>query len=171
MNPPSRQAGDGFALRPFGEDDRHSFVRLFTHPQVMRFVGSPMASAGADTLFDAHLSEDADHPRLHTGWAIELAADPSFVGSASILRNQEYQALEIGFLLMPRFGGQGLGTRVARLLLHIAHNQLGQARMLATVDPGNSSSMRVLEKAGMRRIGHGTDDRGAYHLYERVWLS
>lgn len=42
---------------------------------------------------------------------------------------------------------------MARLLVRLGFERLGLHRLSATCDPGNAASIRVLEKAGLRREG------------------
>ena len=47
--------------------------------------------------------------------------------------------------------GRGYATEAARALVAAGFAQLGLRRIVATCDPANAASARVLEKAGLRR--------------------
>lgn len=49
--------------------------------------------------------------------------------------------------------GHGYGSLVARTLVRIAFTEMGLQRVAAVCRPGNIASIRVLEKAGLRREG------------------
>ena len=60
---------------------------------------------------------------------------------------------EIGYWLVPRARGRGIGSLAVGLLARWAVNEAGLARVEAYVVPDNIASQRVLEKAGFRREG------------------
>jgi RimJ/RimL family protein N-acetyltransferase/8-oxo-dGTP pyrophosphatase MutT (NUDIX family) len=49
--------------------------------------------------------------------------------------------------------GQGVGTRAVRLLVRYAFDDLGLHRVVAYADPGDSASLRIAGRAGLRREG------------------
>jgi [ribosomal protein S5]-alanine N-acetyltransferase len=61
--------------------------------------------------------------------------------------------VEIGFWLIPRARGRGLGSRAVALLARWALTEASLARVEALVVPDYVASQRVLEKAGFRREG------------------
>ncbi len=85
----------------------------------------------------------------------------------------------IGYIVDPAFGGRGFGSDLARGLLAAAFAGLGLRRVTAGCNADNPASVRVLEKAGMRREQHGVEDSwhadlgwvDGYHyaLLDREW--
>lgn len=57
----------------------------------------------------------------------------------------------IGYVVDPRAAGQGIGTATARALVRAAFDRLGLRRVTAAANADNVASVRVLERAGMRR--------------------
>ncbi len=57
----------------------------------------------------------------------------------------------LGYIVDPRSAGQGIGTATARALLEAAFDGLGLRRVTAAANADNVASVRVLERAGMRR--------------------
>lgn len=64
----------------------------------------------------------------------------------------------IGYIVDPGFTGRGVASDLARGLLAAAFDHLGLRRVTAGCNADNSASVRVLEKAGMRREQHGVED-------------
>jgi RimJ/RimL family protein N-acetyltransferase len=64
----------------------------------------------------------------------------------------------MGYMLEPDFAGRGFGTDLARGLLSAAFDKLNLRRVMASCNADNMASVRVLEKAGMRREQHGIQD-------------
>ena len=72
---------------------------------------------------------------------------------------------EIGFLLIRGAWRQGYGTEVAVAVLDYALTQRCYSRVMATVDADHPASIRVLERAGMRREREQRDEQGIYFVY------
>ena len=64
----------------------------------------------------------------------------------------------IGYIVDPAFTGRGFGSTLARGLLTAAFEGLWLRRVTAGCNADNPASVRVLEKAGMRREQHGVED-------------
>jgi RimJ/RimL family protein N-acetyltransferase len=61
---------------------------------------------------------------------------------------------EIGWAIATDRQGRGYATEAARALMDFAFSGLGRRRMVATCQPENVASWRVMEKLGMRREAH-----------------
>jgi RimJ/RimL family protein N-acetyltransferase len=61
---------------------------------------------------------------------------------------------EIGWVLHERSRGQGYATEAARARLDYGFTTLGLHRVIATCQPENVASWRVMERLGMRREAH-----------------
>jgi RimJ/RimL family protein N-acetyltransferase len=87
----------------------------------------------------------------------------------------------IGYIVDPRAAGQGVGTATARALLRAAFCRLGLRRVTAAANADNIASVRVLERAGMRRERHalkalwhrelGWLDAVEYALLDEEWAA
>jgi RimJ/RimL family protein N-acetyltransferase len=61
---------------------------------------------------------------------------------------------EVGWVLHQRVRRRGYATEGARALLHHAFEAMSLHRIIATCQPENIASWRVMEKLGMRREAH-----------------
>ena len=86
--------------------------------------------------------------------AIADARSGEALGAAVLMFRRQPLTAEIGYWLVERARGRGLGSRAVALLARWAVTDAGLARVEALVEPGNIASQRVLEKAGFRREGH-----------------
>lgn len=64
------------------------------------------------------------------------------------------RTLEIGWVFNPAYQRKGFATEAANALLQYAFEELQAHRVIATCQPENLASYRVMEKIGMRREGH-----------------
>jgi ribosomal-protein-alanine N-acetyltransferase len=94
--------------------------------------------------------------------AIADAASNEALG-AGVLMARQPGTVEIGYWLIPRERGRGLGSRAVGLLARWAVTEGQLARVEALVVPDNIASQRVLDKAGFRREGH----LRSYLVFER----
>jgi RimJ/RimL family protein N-acetyltransferase len=86
--------------------------------------------------------------------AIADAGSGEALGNINLLFRRQPLTAEIGYWLIPRVRGRGLGSRAVTLFARWAVTGAGLARVEALVLPDNMASQRVLEKAGFRREGH-----------------
>lgn len=64
----------------------------------------------------------------------------------------------IGYIVDPRYWGQGVGSGLARGLLAAAFGPLALRRVTASCNADNPASVGILEGLGMRREQHGVAD-------------
>jgi [ribosomal protein S5]-alanine N-acetyltransferase len=86
--------------------------------------------------------------------AVADARSGEALGAVVLLFRRQPLTAEIGYWLIPRARGRGLGSRGVALFARWAVTDAGLARVEALVTPGNVVSQRVLEKVGFRREGH-----------------
>jgi RimJ/RimL family protein N-acetyltransferase len=86
--------------------------------------------------------------------AIADSGSAEALGAVVLLLRRQPLTAEIGYWLIPRARGLGLGSRAIPLVARWAVTDAGLARVEALVVPENIASQRVLEKAGFRREGH-----------------
>jgi [ribosomal protein S5]-alanine N-acetyltransferase len=101
------------------------------------------------------------------------------VGVAGLRVTDRMQAEgHVGYALRRRFWNRGYATDACAALLQLGFETLGLHRIQATVTVDNHSSIRVLQKLGMRREGylvehlriHGTwMDSLLFAMLDREW--
>jgi len=96
------------------------------------------------------------------------------------LVSREHRQGEVGFVFHPDYQGRGLATEAAAAMLALAFGALGWHRVIGCCDARNQSSARVMERLGMRREAHFTDnalvkgewtDELVYAILARDWPS
>jgi RimJ/RimL family protein N-acetyltransferase len=81
--------------------------------------------------------------RIEDAWAQAEVADAA-VGTQA----------ELGWVLDPQHGGQGLATEAVAELIRICFEELGLRRVTALCFADNEPSWRMMERLGMRRESH-----------------
>ena len=86
--------------------------------------------------------------------AIADAGSGEALGAIVLLFRRQPLTAELGYWLVERARGHGVGSRAVGLLAPWTVSDAGLARVEAFVEPDNFASQRVLEKAGFQREGH-----------------
>jgi ribosomal-protein-alanine N-acetyltransferase len=140
-------------LRDIQQDDWkavHSYSRL---DEVVRYQpwGPNSEEESQQFVFVAVEASRASPRTVYHLAVIEISTD-HVIGTASLKIRTEHSRSdgEIGYVLHPDVWKRGYATEAARLLLRFGFEDLRLLQIMATCDPRNVASSRVLEKIGMR---------------------
>ena len=129
------------------------------------FLGAAIPDGWPDSEFTGLLKVYGpwiaeDPHRLGLGPWLLLARDQdSVVGSAGFMGTlPQNGTIELGYGVHPDYRNRGYATEASRALIGWGLSQRSVERVAAKCDPDNSPSVRVLEKAGLKR--HGKDLTG-----------
>ena len=84
---------------------------------------------------------------------VELRTSGEPIGICGLIKRDQFTDVDLGYALLPEFEGKGLISEAAAAVLAQGHADLGLARFIAIVSPGNGRSMRVLERQGFTAAG------------------
>ncbi len=88
---------------------------------------------------------------------IVLRASREVIGGIGFFSGPEGpERVEVGYGVAAPFRGRGLATEALLAMLDLARGRPEVRLVTARVEPGNEASIRVLEKAGFRRVGADT---------------
>lgn len=149
-------------LRDFVLTDWIAAHHYAMDPEVTRYMAWGPNTAEQTLAFVAQAVDAAQaEPRLSYDLAVIHKTTHSLIGGAGlyIKADRRFEA-EIGYCLQKEVWGRGFGSEVARLLVELGFEHLHLHRLIATCDPENTRSIRVLEKSGFQREG-----RMRSHLY------
>ena len=119
-------------------------------------------------------------------WAVELIGDDdgaprpgmprtggTIIGMAGVLQRDYLPVPDIGYAFLPRYWGAGYAREAVQACVDYAREVLGEPQLMASTEPSNDASGRVLEAVGMgyletRTIGDHTGPSKLYQLGEVV---
>jgi [ribosomal protein S5]-alanine N-acetyltransferase len=136
-------------IRHFTTADWQAVHAYTSDPSVMTYVPEGVMTEEQTKQFIAGtMTEEA------RTYAVELRAEDRLIGHVGFHPWFAPRIYEIGWVVHPRYQGQGYATEAAAALLRYGFESLSVHRVIATCQPENTPSWRVMEKLGMQREGH-----------------
>jgi RimJ/RimL family protein N-acetyltransferase len=139
-------------LRPAARADLDLLYRLWTHPEVRRYLFDEREISreeAGDFLERSDRSFDEEGYGL---WVSFEEGKRDVAGFAGFLRSSALEPNLI-FGTRPDRWGRGYAQEAAAAVIGYAFVVLGRPRVVADVDEPNLASIRVLERLGMSRVG------------------
>jgi RimJ/RimL family protein N-acetyltransferase len=93
--------------------------------------------------------------------ALVLRETGSVVGFCGLVHAEDQSLPELKYALRRESWGQGLACEAARGMIAYGARRFAHREIIATTDPANLASHRVLLKAGMRDAGTRRNDDGS----------
>jgi len=150
VSPELNLESERLRLRPLAAADVDDLHRLFTQPGVRRFLWDDEIIARERTAAVVERST-ASFARQGFGlWAVSFKDSPAIVGFCGFWHFHEPPQLELLYGLSPDHWQRGLATEAANAMIRYGFDVLGFERIAASTDAGNESSVRVMERAGLR---------------------
>lgn len=152
-------------LRQFTEADADALLMMESEPEVLRYVGrKPLADVDAyRSKIQTVVLPFYDKPGGYGAWAIIERATEEFVGGCSLRPGRDADVaasmgyrpddVEVGYGLRKSSWRRGYATELVCALTRRAFAELRAISVVACVRIDNLASIRVLEKARMRRVG------------------
>lgn len=140
-----------FSFRPWNQGDADLFVRYLDNPAMWEGLPEEYPNPLTQEMAQALIEASNDAPERHEVRAVEY--NNEVIGQVRLQfdSTQSSDTGELSYWLAQPFWGRGLTTDFVTLFTYLCfktHAYLDQ--LIARVVEGNSSSVRVLEKAGYR---------------------
>ena len=159
-------------VRP-GAADAGDYQRLFGHPEVGRWLRPPRLEPMTVAAIELRLARDrADWDGHGFGpWVLRDRQTGAFVGRAGLawITIGGESVVELPWAVLPGSQGRGYATEAALAAVETAR-ELGLDRVISLTLPENRASLRVMEKAGLSRVGP-VDHVGLPHVLYELDLS
>lgn len=160
-------------------------IQVHDWPEIHRYRSDPeMTAWSPEGVFSESQSrvfaEKYGSQKREVLAVVERATD-AFVGHMALHPYASTHTYEIGWMIAQPFQRRGYATEAAKSVLSYAFETLKCHRVIATCQPENVPSWRVMEKIGMRREGllrqcidrgnEGWWDEFLYAILEEDYLS
>ncbi|HKY05278.1 MAG TPA: GNAT family N-acetyltransferase [Blastocatellia bacterium] len=137
-------------LRPFVAGDLDEIHRLWTAPGVRRFLWDDEMITREQAQAAVEQSAALFEEKGYGLWAVSLRDEQQIIGFCGYWFFHEPPQLELLYGLAEDEWGKGLAAEAATAIIRHGFFKLGFDRITASTDAANLSSIRVMEKAGMR---------------------
>jgi RimJ/RimL family protein N-acetyltransferase len=142
---------DRLMLRKLSVEDAPFILKLVNEPSFLRFIGDK----GVRTLDEARdyiLEGPVDsYDRLGFGlYMVESKENGTAIGMCGLIKRETLEDVDIGYAFLPEFWGKGYAFEAAAAVMEFGKSAFGLERIVAVVSTENYSSIKVLEKIGLR---------------------
>jgi RimJ/RimL family protein N-acetyltransferase len=143
-------------FREMDMNDVENLQGIFSDPEAMRYYSRTKTVAETEDWIRWNMTS---YRVFGFGlWIAILKESGAFAGQCGLVmqRVDDEPEIEIGYLFLRKYWGQGLATEAARAcrdygVNHFGQNRLGYTQLISLIDPRNLASKRVAEKIGMTR--------------------
>ena len=143
-------------LRPIKAEDAEALFGYRSNAVVNQFQGwIPETIADVRDFIRNKVSVELDQPDTWFQLAIIKKDNGELIGDIGIhfLESDSLQ-VEIGFTLDCNQHGKGFATEALTEILKFLFLKLNKHRVIASIDPRNEKSIKVVERLGMRKEAH-----------------
>ncbi|WHY72875.1 GNAT family N-acetyltransferase [Fictibacillus enclensis] len=160
-------------IRKLEETDWPSLHEYTSNPAVMEYIPE-----GIFTEDDAKAFIKENSGDLPEKYAVVLRDENQLIGHMVFHKYFGNHTYEIGWVFNPAYHNKGYASEAAQAVLDYGFKTLKLHRIIATCQPENPASYRVMEKIGMRREGYfkkciphgdGWWDEYYYAILEEEW--
>ena len=158
---------DRLIIRDFTFDDLETVHSLVQDPDIYKYQHwGPNSYEDTKNYIKMCIDQQSETPRKSFELCITDKATGDFIGAIGIrIKSTSSKNADLGYWVRKDKWGNGIGTEATRGIIKFGFNDLKMNRIWATVSPENISSIRVLEKSGMKKEGLMRQDmfvRGEY---------
>ncbi len=142
---------DRLVLRYFHADDVEFVVRLLNEPSFIEHIGDKgvrTAEEANQYLLDGPLDS---YERFGYGLnMVEMKETGEPIGMCGLVRRENLDDADIGYAFLEKHWSKGYARESAEAVLNHARETFGLGRIVAIVTPENHSSIKLLEKIGLK---------------------
>ncbi|MFE8700031.1 GNAT family N-acetyltransferase [Cytobacillus sp. FJAT-54145] len=160
-------------IREFKPQDWHGLYEYTSDSVVMTYIPEGVfTEENAKEFVNKNVGQNAK------SYPVFLKDNQTLIGHIVFYKCFGDHTYEIGWVFNPKFYNKGYASEAALATLKYAFEELSAHRIIATCQPENTGSYRVMEKIGMRREGffkkcipHGDKwwDEYYYAILDEEW--
>ncbi len=141
---------DDLLIRRFVPEDWQDLYEYLSVDAVLKYLPQWECSQAACVQVALERSQG------NTYWAVCLKQTNKMIGHIELhqVYNPAFRIFEIGYVFNPKFYGHGYATQACKIIMSHGFADLNAHRIIATCDPENTASWRLMERLTMRREAH-----------------
>ena len=132
-------------------DDAEFILKLVNEPSFICFIGDKGVRNHADAVQYIQTGPIASYERFGFGmYLVELRENRVPIGMCGLVKRDSLPDVDVGFAFLPAFWSKGYAFEAATAVKVYGKDVLGLSRLVAITNPDNESSIKLLEKIGLR---------------------
>jgi RimJ/RimL family protein N-acetyltransferase len=139
-------------LRQFTLDDTDFIIDLLNSPGWLQYIGNRNVKTEEQAINYLKNGPIKSYNQNGFGLSMVVTNDGNPIGMCGIIKRDNLEHPDIGFAFLPEHTGHGYAFEIAEATLDYAKHHLNFSTVLAITLPGNSKSIRLLEKIGLRLV-------------------
>lgn len=145
---------DRILMRSVQPSDAQELFSYRRDAEANRYQGwIPACPDDVDVFIRTRISPEFDQPGTWHQMVLILKESGIIAGDVGIHFIDEDQ-VELGITLAKNYQGQGLATEALSAVIRLLFNDLKKHRIIASVDPRNDPSIRLIKRLGFRQEAH-----------------
>ncbi len=147
-------------IERLSEKDTHFIFDLLNTDGWIRYIGNRNIHSETDAL--AYIEKINEDPDI-TYWTVTLKEANTAIGVITLIKRNYLDFNDIGFAFLPEYSNKGYAYEAAKAVLSSLSENDGIENILAITLPGNTASIRLIEKLGL--LFERIIERGNEKLY------
>jgi ribosomal-protein-alanine N-acetyltransferase len=139
-------------VRRYTENDKDHFFSLNGNEEVVRYIRAVKTKEECDEFLLQAIAY-SETEKLFGRWAVEDKLSKEFVGSFAMIPVEGKDQMQLGYSLLPEHWGKGYATELTIAGLHYVFTKTQINPIYAYAEEPNTSSQKVLLKAGFKPNG------------------
>ncbi|NOS83601.1 MAG: GNAT family N-acetyltransferase [Ignavibacteria bacterium] len=138
-------------LREFNSTDGELIYELLNSPGWLKYIGSRSISTVDDAV--NYIESKLQKGYRDSGFGfylVELKATGDKTGMCGLVKREGLDDIDLGFALLPQYENKGYAAESSLAVIQYAKNILNIDKLAAITLPSNLSSIKLLEKLGMK---------------------
>lgn len=149
---------DRLIIRYLRAEDLDDLFEICGDPEIMRYVGDSRPLTRELTERWIEKSQENYRKYGFGCFAVTAKEDGRLIGYCGLVNPTSDSVAEIIYGFRKQHWGRGLASEAAKAMLEFGLRQCGLRRVIATIDPDNHASIRIVEKWGMKYQERRTDE-------------
>lgn len=148
------------------EDDAPFFLKLLNTPGWLQFVGDRQVTDLG--IAHSYIESKLTDPGYHCG-VLRLQTNGCPIGTVSFIYRDNQEFPDIGYAMVPEAEGKGYAFEAVQQYLVYMVSKMQPSKVIAIVLPGNTRSVRPLERLGFGSEKIYTENGTEMALYARLF--
>lgn len=138
-------------LRTLQNEDLEFLMKIWGDPDVMRFCGGQSSRTRIERAITGY--KKLQDEKGYSVYVVELKDSEEALGVCGFNPTSVDSEIELLFHFVQKYWGKGYASEAAKACINYAQNELQTEKIVASADPKNTASCKVLEKLGLDNRG------------------